>query len=186
MDKNVSKEEARRAFKEVSKERQEENVKALKTVVRQTLTTIDRLQEERDTLNKRISILKKDVEDLKEGRLDRIEERQQSDPDAAKVSVVKVERVIEKTVEHHHHHDYPYPVVPYVGDFWRQPWRFTWNDTYIADTNAVQFDSMGTVIPTGNSGAVDIFGTTFELNASVCADNAAGTYKLDHGKVKSF
>lgn len=83
-----------------------EQIKQFKDIIKQTLEKIEGKQKVQRGTVKEIQILKADVKDFKEGRLDRIEERQSIDPVAMRVSVVKIKKgeVIENT---------PYYQIPY-------------------------------------------------------------------------
>jgi hypothetical protein len=95
------------AIKEISKEKQEAEIKKIKDIVRSYLTKIQEKKEKEDEVRKERLALEKDLDDLKAGRLDKIEERQGKDPIHDKVTIIEIHR-IEKEY------------IPY------QPWRSPW------------------------------------------------------------
>jgi hypothetical protein len=95
------------AIKEISKEKQEAEIKKIKDIVRTYLEKIQQKKEKEDEVRKERLALEKDLDDLKAGRLDKIEERQGKDPIHDKVTIIEIHR-IEKEY------------IPY------QPWRSPW------------------------------------------------------------
>lgn len=71
-------------FKEEIKQKQ---INAVKTIVRETFKKIDILEKQKNDVQNKIKILKHDLFDLKDGRLDRILERQTMDPTIKQLSV---------------------------------------------------------------------------------------------------
>ena len=67
-------------------------VSAVKTIVRETFRRIDDLEKQKNDIQNKIKILKHDLFDLKDGRLDRILERQTMDPTIKQLSVCIVEK----------------------------------------------------------------------------------------------
>ena len=181
MDDNIQKKDAEKAFREATAEQKEKQIANLKQFITKTLDAISHQNKIRDEANKRISILKKDLDDLKEGRLDRIEERQKKDPETLKVSVATVEREI-----HHHHHNGVKEVHHYHHDDyrWYDPWRFTWIAPYCGNGTIVDFCSSIAV----DSGNLTLAGadSCFTINNSVCADYTKGCYELNNGSIKNL
>ncbi len=159
----MNKEDKKKAFTEAQKEVKEKQITELKSFIKKTLEEKERQSRIREEANRKIKILDKDIGDLKEGRLDRIEERQKADPKAKEISVALVEKVREV---HHHHYD----------ERWYWPYRFTWQEPYIAPfTNTVG----NTVLDVSPTVAQDSFGADFfTLNNSIAKDHSAGTYSL--------
>ena len=114
----MDKKDVKKGFQEAQKEMKEDQIKHVKELAKRTLKKQEIITRERDDANKKLAILKKDIQDLKEGRLDRIEERQKKDPLALKTSVAKIEKVPEDKVKEIHHHHY--------GDRWYWPYHITW------------------------------------------------------------
>ena len=99
------------AIKEISKEKQEAEVKKIKDIVRTYLEKIQSKKEKEDEIRKERLALEKDLDDLKAGRLDKIEERQGKDPIHDKVKIIEIHR-IEKEY------------IPYYP--WRSPYIIQW------------------------------------------------------------
>jgi len=174
----MNKDDIKKGFQEAQKELKEEQIKHVKEIVKRTLKKIIIVSKERDELNRKLAILKKDIQDLKEGRLDRIEERQKKDPLALETSVAKVEKdkPSEKTEVHHHYH---------YDNRWYWPYRIEW----IPQTPF--YDSMGTIITNTSDGsglslATTGIADTFSINCSVAKDYTAGTYQMEDGSVNSI
>ena len=151
--KNQNRDTARRAYTEAEKEMREKQITAVKELVLLTLEKLESEKKSRDTATANIRILQKDLEDMKAGRLDRIEERQKKDIKAKAVSVAVIDRVIMKE-EHHHDH---YIIEP-------QRWYEPWNVVYCAGASATSSPSI-------------------TLNNSVAADYTGGAYTLSSGIV---
>jgi len=144
MDKKIVKE----AFGEAQKLAEEEKKEKIKNVILETLRKLESLKKEREELDKKIKILKKDLEDFKQGRLDLIEERQKVDELARKTSVVEVKKIIEE------HHYYPRPwYEPYwikvTPAYLENPFPLTWtttadNTVTTAGSDSFSFNCSGT------------------------------------------
>ena len=81
---------AKKAFAELEEEKTNKQVAEVKKIVTRTLEKLDGVKKEIKKLQDEEKVLKMDIDDLKEGRLDRISERQEKDPEAKKVSVVVI------------------------------------------------------------------------------------------------
>lgn len=80
------------AYKEAEKDLEKDKINKFKDIIKKTLEKLESKQKEHQKIVKEIQILKKDVKDFSEGRLDRIEERQRVDPEAKKVSVIIIKK----------------------------------------------------------------------------------------------
>lgn len=142
MTEKVVKEGFALAEEEMRKKQTEE----VKRIVLKTLEKLKELEKVRDDANKKIKILKMDIEDLKEGKLDRIVERQEKDAEAKNISVVTIIK------EEHHHYNNPW-YVPYQI-IWHQPLLNTvfgsvhqvnqvpiWSETTYASANMITCSS---------------------------------------------
>ena len=160
----MKKEKVKKAFTEAQKEVREKAVEQLKNFIKKTLEARERQINVRDEASRKIKILDKDIQDLKEGRIDRIEERQKADPKAKETSVAIVEKI--KVVEHHHHHDY---------DRWYWPYQFTWTipcaPLFAMTDSGVDINSTSGLISTSNS-------SNFTLNNSMAKDFTVGAYSI--------
>ena len=87
-------EEVKKAYdfanKEIEKEKEEALKLKVKEIVKSTLEKIDKIDKQEKELAEKKKILKKDIDDLKAGRLDNIEERQKESELARNTSVFKV------------------------------------------------------------------------------------------------
>ena len=172
----MTKNDGKKAFEQANKELREKQIENLKHFIKKTLQKKESLIAQRKELARAIEILDKDIDDLKDGRIDRVEERQKTDPAAreASVAVVEKERVIETTKEVHHHH----------YDRWYAPYRFTW--TWPAPV--VYCDNSAGQTISSNDNTMQVTGAqdqvSFSLNNSLAADFTQGVYKLSNGTIK--
>lgn len=160
------------AFKLAEKELKDNEKLRIKEVVKATLEKLRKKEAEKHAVDEEIKILRKDIEDLKEGRIDRIKERQDIDAKAREVSVIIIkEKIIEKQVP-----------------MWYQPWVIEVKKEYIPYfqpycTNATIGNAMYTLASTADS-------NTITCNASFTSTNSeahlysTGTYQLSDGTVK--
>jgi len=153
----VNKEIAKKAFSEAEKELREKQIDGLKRAIKKTLVRIDDVDKEIKDLQEEKKILKLDIEDLKEGRLDRIEERQTKDEHAGNVSVVKI--VKEQTINHNYNYDY-----------WHTPYEVTWTTIPAFTSNTIFCGASGT--STGNDCS------SFTIDSSTAKNYSIGTYQI--------
>ena len=171
----MTSEVAKKAFELAEKELEEKQIEKLKDVVKDTLRKIKDLDDEIGKLEEDRKILKLDIDDLKAGRLDKIEERQKVDKKAKRVSVI----VVEKEVHHHHY------------DRWHQPYVIHYVPYYPQVTPTVHFPlnpvygchggGQTAVIATGlaiGSSTLTSGSNVFSLNASTAKNYTSGTYDL--------
>lgn len=99
-------------------ELREKSVQEVKKIVLKTLEKLKELETDKHKLDKQIKVLKMDIEDLKEGKLDRIVERQEKDEEAKKTSVVIIikEKEVIREVER---------------SPWYWPYRIMWQPQYV-------------------------------------------------------
>jgi len=151
------------AEKELKEEKKKKQFAVIKEAIKRTLEKLEEKKKQRKELDEEIKILKQDIDNIREGRLDLIEERQKKDEKARETSTIIIER--EKIVEK----PYPYPVEPYPYPIkpwhepWYQPYRIWW-----------------TTATDSTSGSYEI------INCSMAKDASPGTYELADGTVKSF
>jgi len=163
------------AEKEIEAEKKKEydkQVEEVKEIVKRTLTELESLKEKKRETEEKIKVLKLDLDDLKQGKLERIKERQDKDPLAKKVSVIIIkEKVIRETI--------PSP--------WYTPWQITWNVvTYPQYNRYTVLNNTGNGFPLSttlgyysDSGSISDGYCTFTLNNSVVKDNTIGSYQLE-------
>ena len=102
------------ALEQVEKEKQEAEISKIKGIVKAYLEKILNKKEVIKEAQKELKELEADLDDLKAGRLDKIEERQEKDPTHNAITIIFVRKVI--------------------GDFlpyypWRSPYIIEWKDT---------------------------------------------------------
>lgn len=161
----MEKELVKRAYNEAQDSLKEKQVEEVKRIVLKTLEKIESLKSDKEKaqenvkdIDEKIKILKMDIDDLKEGRLDRITERQEKDAKAKETSVVII--IKETKVEH----DYPW---------WFWPYRIEWPGYDWPRIYPVTYTSSG-----------DSFGVTTTcgyVNCSSAKWGASGTYQLSDG-----
>jgi len=147
---------AQEAFELAEKELKEKQIDSLKETIKQTLIRIEEVEKEIKELQDEKKILKLDIDDLKEGRLDRIEERQKKDEKAKKVSLIKIVR--ETTVVNNFY------------DYWHVPYTVTY---YPAATTIPSFGN--TVYCTTTSSSCS---GSYTLDGSTAKNYSIGTYTI--------
>jgi len=168
-----TKELAEKAESELLEEKEEKQIQLIKQAIKQTLEEIRRKEKDRNKLNKEIKILKQDIDNIRAGRLDLIEERQSKDEEAKETSIIEI--IKEKEVHHHHYHDR-----------WYEPYRITFKypDYWVGSTaDLTVTDANNYTLTTGAWANTDVTtGSGFYTVTNSIAKNAvAGTYKLTDG-----
>jgi len=148
------------AEKELKQEERNKQFRIIKEAIKGELGKLEEKKKQRRELDKEIKIHKQNIDNIREGRLDLIEERQRKDEKAKAVSTIIIER--EKIIER----PYPYPVEPWPYKPWYEPYRI-WYGTADDMTGGYSSDFM-------------------TINCSVAKDASPGTYELADGTVKSF
>lgn len=156
----TEKEVVKKAFAAAQEDAKNKQVDEVKKIVTRTLEKLDAVKKELKAKHDEERILKLDIEDLKEGRLDRIAERQEKDPEAKKVSVV----VIIKEKEIIREKEY----IPYQNP-WFIPYAVTWNNPYTPTytTNTILCTS-GTSNLTGSA----VSGSVGSVNGCTLSDGS--------------
>lgn len=167
----TDKEIIKKGIAEAEKEAQEKEIQKVKTIVKSYLQKIQDKRDIEDKAREERKMLEKDLDDLKSGRLDKILERQESDPKAKDISIIIIKKIEKEYI----------PMYP-----WRSPWiveikpqPYQWVESYTTTSgylNTNVGDAVyttcgagggggcyaglsGTSTPTGNS--VSIVGTVF-------------------------
>lgn len=144
------------AEKELKENKERKQVELIKFAVWQTLEKIEKKTNEKKELEKEIKILKLDIDNIKAGKLELIEERQKKDERVKNTSVVIIERekIIEKSSS--------------LSSPWYEPYKIypIWVDS------------------TDCYPSVDW--ATETINCSVAKSASSGTYKLNNGTIKSI
>ena len=149
----MQKEIIKQALAAAEKEQQEKEIGRIKKIIQSHLEQIETKTEKRRKLDEEIGLIKKDLDDLKAGRLDRICERHEKDERAREVRIIYVER-IEKQY------------VPYYP--WRSPWIVYWSNGTQPYQSAVNF----TTYTTGTTdNVITTTGTQF-------SNFASGSYQI--------
>jgi hypothetical protein len=155
-------------IEESEKKQQEKEIEKIKEIVRSYLNKINDKEEDKKKLEKEIRILKDDLDDLKMGRLDKIEERQTKDPEHNKTTLIIIKK-IEKEY------------IPY------QPWFSPWY-VEMKPYTPYYYDNMTYIY--GNSDAITLTGTAYcsAVNAITTAGTSfqnfsQGSYTLNSGKI---
>lgn len=169
----TSKEVAKQGFELAQKEAHEKQVQEVKRIVTKTLEKIEKLRTQIRDLQKQERILKLDLEDLKEGKLDQIAERQEVDKEAKSTSVVVIIKDREVVREQNPWY-WPYRIT------WSQPSYPIYDTVYCQTTEATPIFTATTT-----AGSTLCSGGTATINCSVAKSSAAGTYEID-GKVVHF
>lgn len=103
-----------KATRAAEQELEDKEVEHLKNTIKNLLQRKKAKEKERDEIEREISLIKQDIEDFKKGRLDKIQERHEKDPSAAKASPIHITIINDnsRTV---------YPTQP-----WRWNYQVTW------------------------------------------------------------
>lgn len=113
------------------KEAQEKQIQQIKNIVQNYLEKIDEKIRSKNKLDEEIRLLKKDLDDLKKGRIDLIKERQEKDSKAKEISPIII-KIVER-IEYS-------PFQP-----WKQPYDITWRN------EPTLYNSSDSVILSGQS-----------------------------------
>jgi len=158
--------------KEFEQSKLEKQKEAVKAIVQQTLEKIEKLDTEIKELEEEKRILRLDIEDMKNGKLNLIEERQRKSEKARNTSVVIIKEV---------HTEYIPTPSPWYQPYWIQTNPITWQQP------AVVFCSGGSTGNTMNSTGISTTltsGTSCELSGgmafscSTVKDNTIGAYEV--------
>ncbi len=148
----MEKKDVQKGFELAEKELNEKRVQEVKEIVKKTLEKLELAKQKKQTIEDEIKYLKMDIDDLRAGRLDLIEERQLKDPKAKKISVVIIVKEREVVIR-----EREVPVYP-----WVQPYVIQWNYTSAPD----------------NTYYCDCSDATVTLNGNVAKYNTIGTYTV--------
>lgn len=159
----TDKEIAKAAFDQLDKENRDNKIKEVKAIVQATLDKREKLKKQIQDLQKEKKILDSDLEDLRNGRLDLIAERQEKNPEAAKVSVVIIvkEKEIVREVPVYY---WPYHIT------WQMP---TYPSNVFLSGLSIASNS------TGMNNSLTI-GNSYTLTSNVVKSNYAGTYTVNN------
>jgi len=154
------------AEKELEEEKKEKQVKLIKAAIKQTLEKIEAKKRERKESDDEIKILKQDIDNIRAGRLDLIEERQRKNEKAKETSVIIVEKEIVREIHHHYDRWYePYKIIPVPYEPYPYSPQIWWTSDVTSDNS-------------------DSFSMT--VDCSLAKNASSGTYVLKNGSIKSF
>jgi hypothetical protein len=155
----------KKGYEAAEKDLQEKQIEKVKAIVARTLEKLESLKKEEKEIAKKIKYLKMDLDDLKNGKLDVIKERQEKDPDAKKCAVIIIKEVIRES----------YPVV--VGTPWYKPYDVYWNGPYLyADGGSNLCNSAS--FASNNVSFSDAPVNAMVLTSSVVKNNSSGAYEI--------
>jgi FtsZ-binding cell division protein ZapB len=154
-------------FALAEEEMRKKQIQEVKQIVLKTLERIREQEKIRDEAIDKIKILKMDIDDLKDGKLDRIVERQEKDESAKTISVVTIIKEI------HHHYNNP----------WYVPYRIIWHKPFIPYYRANEVLCVDNAVVYTDS-RVPQTGTEFGMiTCSAAKDATIGAYSLTGGEV---
>ena len=153
---------AKKAWDLATKESEEKQVQEIKKIVTETLKKLDGVKAQIKELQEEKKILELDIDDLKEGKLDRIEERQEKDPKAKKVSVVVIIKEKETIRENYNP--------------WFIPYHTIWQTEYV---NTVPFKQNQFYCTSDAGPTLELSSlSNGTINCSVAKSAAAGAYDV--------
>jgi regulator of replication initiation timing len=161
------------AFESAEKELRDKRIVEVKAIVLKTLEKLSDVEKIIKEKQEEKKILKMDIDDLKEGRLDRIAERQTIDEKAKKVSVVVIIKEKE-TIREVSPWYYPYQViwqVPYVPTYYNNTVKLCGGNNTLLLNTASEINSSNTY------GSSNFTSTT--INCSVAKDATIGAYDIN-------
>jgi DNA gyrase/topoisomerase IV subunit A len=140
------------AIQQLEKEKQEAEISKIKGIVGAYLEKILNKKEEIKVLQKELKDLETDLDDLKSGRLDKIEERQNKDPNHTKNTLIYVKKIEANYL----------PFQP-----WRSPWIVEWTNAIPSENSWINQSSSttttGTMFQNFTGGIYTINGQIFTL-----------------------
>jgi hypothetical protein len=152
----------KQGYELAEKELKDSQVQEVKKIVLKTLEKIKEQEKIRDEASKKVKILKMDIDDLKEGKIERIVERQEKDDEAKDTSVVII---IRETVNNYSPWYVPYRVV------WQEPIPYCPMPITYTSTNSLSNFAAFSQATSGNSYAT--------INCSTAKDSTIGAYDVD-------
>jgi TolA-binding protein len=170
----MEKEIVKQGVKLAEEQLRDKQVEEVKKIVLRTLEKIDKIDKEISDAKEKVKdleetkkILKMDIDDMKEGRIDRIAERQEKDEKAKNTSVVIIIKEKETVIEK----ERPIP-------YWYYPYQVIWKTEY--NTYPIGGGLIGGNIGNnfiGYSSSID--SGALSINCSVAKFATIGTYNVD-------
>jgi len=162
----MTKDIVKEGYELAEKELKERQIQEVKKIVTCTLEKIHNLEKARVDLTEKIKIIKKDLDDLKLGKLDLIAERQEKDEKAKEVSVVviiKEKEIIRETSP------------------WYIPYRIEWPSPSFPLPQPVVWCGTGSIITSNTSNTT---GNFCYINNSIAKQASVGTYLLEDESIE--
>lgn len=131
------------AFNDIEKQKQQEIIEKIKTIASELMRKIDEKDKQIEQITEERNILKTDLEDLRSGRLDKIQERQDKNPRVKEVSPLIIKVIRE--------------------DMPMTPWRGTWNVQWYNGTSYTNCSSTGVAWQNFSPGTYTIGGRIITL-----------------------
>jgi hypothetical protein len=155
----------KKGFALAEKEQKDKQIEEVKKIVSKTLERLEEVKKNIKELNDKRKILEMDIEDLKEGKIDRIVERQEKDPKAKEASVV----VILKEKE----------VIREVNP-WFWPYTVIWPTTVPVWTGgAVTYANTANFSTLTEGSSQNFVGACSTISCSVAKEATIGTYDVN-------
>lgn len=180
----MTKDNIKKGFAAAEKEQQEQEVQQVKEIVQKHLEQIAFHNKEAKGHTEKARLLKKDLDDLKAGRLDRIEERQEKDSAAKEVRIIEVHKIVDRYL----------PLRP-----WLSPYQIEWVRPYypyIPGVTAITTTAGATssAFYTASGGNSDISLASYSastindsgsitLTGTNCSNFAGGSYEIGNNIV---
>ena len=144
-----SEETVKKAFELAEKEVQEIEVSKIKKIVQSYLQDIEELVEKKKDVEEKIKVLKSELDDLKDGRIDKIKERHEKDEKARNIFIIIVKCIEQEYL----------PLQP-----WRSPWIIQLKNDI--NNGFVFMGANGAITTTGNTFANFTGGTYTVTNTN--------------------
>lgn len=156
----MEKKEIKKAFNLAEEEIKKDQINKIKDIVKITLEKIENLDKKVKELQNERKLLKLDIDDLKEGRLDRIEDRQKIDAKAKEVSVITVikEQIVREIPVYPWH--WPYIVTI------KEPYWIPGAVYYASSNNLTSATTVNTFITDGSSFKTYVTGSYMLANGN--------------------
>lgn len=154
----------KQGFDAAEKEHQEEQVKKIKEIVQAHLEKIDYHSKQAKEHQEKSTLLKKELEDLKAGRLDKIAERHEKDSKAREVRVIEIHKIEREYI----------PMYP-----WRSPWQIVFPAPMYPLQAITSGTSTITLLGNNTNAFTSIQTSATTLTGVQCSNFTGGTYSVN-------
>lgn len=155
---------AKQAFKKAVKEIEKAKIDEIKVLVRQALEAKEKAERDRRDAVRRIQVIKQDIEDLKQGRLQLIKERHEKNKEADQHSPITVEKVKQIFLPHTAS---AHTITWTGGNTSLTSGTFTSNDTAFTITNNINDTLQTSDLNLINYSLRDMVPGTYELTSGI-------------------